>query len=77
MCMRLTEIGSQYLWAAADRHGRPLDGGRHYTLTLPPTIPAARFWSVTLCDNQTRFMLETPQRFPKAGSQGSAATGDL
>lgn len=25
---------------------------------------------MTLCDNQTRSMLETPQRFPKAGSQG-------
>ncbi|MCE5289392.1 MAG: DUF1214 domain-containing protein [Nocardiaceae bacterium] len=70
MCMRLTELGSQYLWSAADRRGRPLDGGRHYTLTLPAGIPAARFWSVTVCDNQTRSMLETPQRYPKVGSQG-------
>ena len=38
-------------------------------MTLPPDIPAARFWSVTLYDNETRSMLETPQRFPRAGSQ--------
>ena len=26
-------------------------------------------WSVTAYDNQTRSMLETPQRYPRAGSQ--------
>ena len=37
--------------------------------TLPPDIPAARFWSLTVYDTQTRSMLHTPQRFPRAGSQ--------
>src|SRR5690606_14924745 len=32
-------------------------------------IPAAKFWSLTLYDNQTRSMLKTPQKFPRAGSQ--------
>ena len=32
-------------------------------------IPAARFWSFTLYDNQSRSMLDTPQRYPRAGSQ--------
>jgi hypothetical protein len=36
---------------------------------LPPNIPAAAFWSFTLYDNQTRSMLDTPQRYPRAGSQ--------
>ena len=31
--------------------------------------PAAKFWSFTVYDNQTRSMLQTPQRFPRAGSQ--------
>ncbi|WP_327190274.1 DUF1254 domain-containing protein [Streptomyces xinghaiensis] len=66
---RLTGVGSQYLFSFADREGRPLDGGRHYRLVLPPGIPAARFWSVTVYDNQTRSMIDTPQRFPRAGSQ--------
>ena len=58
------------LAAFGDRDGQALDGGRHYTLTLPPGIPQGRFWSVTVCDTQTRSMLETPQGYPKAGSQG-------
>ena len=79
MIMRLTNIGSQYLVAFADQEGRSLDGAKHYKLTLPPDIPAARFWSLTVWDNQTRSMLDTPQRFPKVGSQGyprPAATAD-
>ncbi len=69
MCMRLTGIGSQYLMATQDADGELLDGAKTYRMTLPPDIPAARFWSVTLYDNETRSMLETPQRFPRAGSQ--------
>ena len=69
MCMRLTGIGSQYLMAAKDADGDRLDGGVHYTVKLPSDVPEERFWSLTLYDNQTRSMLQTPQRFPRAGSQ--------
>ena len=69
MCMRLTGLGSQYLMAARDSDGNAFDGSRTYQVTLPPDIPAARFWSFTLYDNETRSMLQTPQRFPRAGSQ--------
>ena len=69
MCMRLTGIGSQYLMNMKDADGNHLDGAKTYRVTLPKDIPAARFWSFTLYDNQTRSMLETPQRFPRAGSQ--------
>ncbi|HVD70565.1 MAG TPA: DUF1254 domain-containing protein [Actinomycetota bacterium] len=69
MCMRLTGVGSQYIVAFKDSKGDALDGGKSYRVKLPPDIPAARFWSLTLYDNQTRSMLQTPQRFPRAGSQ--------
>jgi hypothetical protein len=69
MCMRLTGIGSQYVVAFKDSEGDPLDGAKSYRVKLPPDIPAARFWSLTLYDNQTRSMLQTPQRFPRVGSQ--------
>ena len=49
--------------------GAPFDGAKTYKVTLPPKIPAAKFWSFTLYDNQTRSMLQTKQRFPRAGSQ--------
>src|SRR5512132_1509683 len=45
------------------------DGAKTYKVTLPKDIPAAAFWSFTLYDNQTRSMLDTPQRYPRAGSQ--------
>ena len=69
MCMRLTGVGSQYLIATQDADGSRLDGARTYRVTLPPDIPAARFWSFTLYDTETRSMLATPQRYPRAGSQ--------
>jgi hypothetical protein len=69
MCMRLTGVGSQYLVAFKDAEGAFLDGARTYKVMLPAGIPAARFWSLTLYDNQTRSMLQTEERFPSAGSQ--------
>ena len=69
MCMRLENVGSQYLLASFDSKGAALNGARTYKVTLPPNIPAARFWSFTVYDNQTRSMLDTPQRYPRAGSQ--------
>jgi hypothetical protein len=69
MCMRLTGVGSQYLIGNVDAAGDPFDGAKSYRVTLPKDIPAARFWSLTLYDNQTRSMLQTEQLYPRAGSQ--------
>jgi hypothetical protein len=69
MCMRLPGLGSQYLVAFVDSKGDYVDGGKTYKVTLPPDIPAAKFWSIILNDNQTRSMLDTPQRYPRAGGQ--------
>ena len=69
MAMRLPGIGSQYLFAMLDANKQYFDGGKTYKVTLPKGIPEANFWSFTLYDNQTRSMLDTPQRYPRAGSQ--------
>jgi hypothetical protein len=69
MCMRLAEVGSQYLMSNIDTKGEPFDGSKTYKVVLPKDIPAARFWSFTVYDNQSRSMLQTLQRFPRAGSQ--------
>jgi hypothetical protein len=79
MIMRLPNVGSQYLMGFTDADKNPFDGGKTYKVTLPKDIPAAKFWSFTVYDNQTRSMLQTPQRFPRAGSQtypSSAALAD-
>jgi hypothetical protein len=69
MCMRLTGVGSQYLLTTLDANGNPFDGAKTYKVVLPKDIPAARFWSFTVYDNQTRSMLQTEQPYPRAGSQ--------
>ena len=69
MAMRLPSIGSQYLFATLDATKHYLDGAKTYKVILPKGIPAVNFWSLTLYDNQTRSMLDTPQRFSRAGSQ--------
>ena len=69
MSMRLPGIGSQYLFALVDAEKNFFDGAKTYKVTLPKGIPEANFWSFTLYDNQTRSMLDTPQRYPRAGSQ--------
>ena len=68
MCMRITGIGSQYLYACKDANDEYFDGSKTYKITLPPNIPEANFWSITLYDNQTRSMLQTDQLYPKVGS---------
>jgi hypothetical protein len=69
MCMRLNDIGSQYLLTFLDADKAYFDGAKSYRCTLPAGIPENNFWSLTVYDNQTRSMLRTPQRFPRAGSQ--------
>jgi hypothetical protein len=69
MIMRIPDVGSQYLMGFLDADSQPFDGAKTYKVTLPKDIPARAFWSLTLYDNQTRSMLQTPQKYPRAGSQ--------
>jgi hypothetical protein len=69
MAMRVPGIGSQYLFSMLDSDKQYFDGAKTYKVTLPKGIPEANFWSFTLYDNQSRSMLDTPQGYPRAGSQ--------
>jgi hypothetical protein len=69
MIMNIPGVGSQYLMGFLDANGAVFDGSKAYKVTLPKGIPAKAFWSFTLYDNQTRSMLQTPQKYPRAGSQ--------
>ena len=53
----------------ADADKNYFDGAKTYKVTLPKGIPEENFWSFTVYDNMTRSMLDTPQRYPRAGSQ--------
>ncbi|AML53406.1 DUF1254 domain-containing protein [Falsihalocynthiibacter arcticus] len=69
MIMRIPDVGSQYLMGFLDAKNEQFDGAKTYKVTLPKDVPARAFWSFTLYDNQTRSMLQTPQKYPRAGSQ--------
>jgi hypothetical protein len=69
MAIQKVGAGSAYAVAFVDANKQPLDGGKTYRLHLPQNIPAERFWSLVLYDNQTRSMLQTDQQFPSIGSQ--------
>jgi hypothetical protein len=69
MIMSIPRVGSQYLMGFQDADKNYFDGGKTYKVSLPKGIPAAAFWSFTVYENQSRSMLDTPQRYPRAGSQ--------
>src|SRR4029450_3433237 len=60
MAMRLTGIGSQYLFASLDANKQFFDGAKTYKVTLPKDIPEANFWSFTVYDNMRPSMLHQP-----------------
>ena len=59
--------------AFTDSAGTPLSGGSNYRLNLPPNIPAANFWSVTLYDAENSSGLANGQPFPSLGSRDKPA----
>ncbi|MCC6868114.1 MAG: DUF1254 domain-containing protein [Burkholderiales bacterium] len=69
MDTKIVGEGSTYPWTAVDADNHPFDGGKNYTLHLPPNIPVKTFWSVIVYDTQTRSMLQTNQPFPSVSSQ--------
>lgn len=81
MVLKLVGVGSQYAGIYRDENHQYLDGGKCYSLTFPPNVPAKDFWSVVVYDAQTRSMLQTEQVSPgrnsvrhpdmKANSDGS------
>ena len=52
--------GSNYVQAFKDKDGNRLDGGKSYRLRVPPNVPAAAFWSLTLYDTAIRSMIQNP-----------------
>jgi hypothetical protein len=61
--------GANYMVAFVDSAGEPLAGSKGYKLTLPPNVPAANFWSVTLYDATNSSGLDNGQPFPSLGSR--------
>lgn len=61
--------GAKYMIAFTDSTGAPLSGGTSYRVSLPPKVPAANFWSVTLYEAANASGLANGQPFPSLGSR--------
>jgi hypothetical protein len=61
--------GAKYMIGFTDSAGIPLSGGSNYSVKLPPNIPAANFWSVTLYEAENASGLANGQPFPSKGSR--------
>jgi hypothetical protein len=73
MAMQMPEgKGSRYQTTYKDSDGNYLDGGKTYKLTMPPKVPVALFWSVTLYDPWTRSELQS-RPYPSISSQQTPA----
>ncbi len=64
MALNMENIGAKYPAAYVDASGNFLRGSQAYVLHLPPDIPAAIFWSVTVYDPITGSGLDNGQPFP-------------
>ena len=69
MLSKTPGVGANYLIGFSDGTGAPLQGDKSYTLNLPPKIPAAIFWSLTLYDAANGSGLDNGQPFPSLGSR--------
>jgi hypothetical protein len=65
--------GAFYMIAFKDADGDWLNGENSYKLTLPPDIPAALFWSVTLYEAENASGLDNGQPFPSLGKLNKPA----
>jgi hypothetical protein len=64
MAVNMENVGAKYPAAYMDADGDFLRGEQAYVLHLPPDIPAAIFWSVTVYDPITGSGLDNGQPFP-------------
>jgi hypothetical protein len=69
MVSKIPGKGAAYMIGFTDGAGNPLSGGSTYKLTLPPKIPAANFWSVTVYEAENASGLANGQPFPSLGSR--------
>jgi hypothetical protein len=76
MLSRVPGQGANYFIAFTDGDGEPLVGDHAYRLVLPPDVPAAIFWSLTLYDAETASGLRNGRPFPSLGSRDLPVLSD-
>src|SRR5262249_8009633 len=67
MISQIPGKGAKYMIGFTDGDGEPLSGGDNYHVHLPPNIPAANFWSLTLYEAENASGYANGQPFPSLG----------
>lgn len=62
-------IGSTYLGGYRDKDDEWLDGAKQYTLRVPANVPAKQFWSATVYNNDTRYLIQNKQKIADRSSR--------
>ncbi|HEY4286610.1 MAG TPA: DUF1254 domain-containing protein [Puia sp.] len=65
--------GAKYVVAFNDSEGKPLNPAVTYKVSLPPNVPAANFWSLTLYEAENASGYDNGQPFPSLGSRDKPA----
>jgi hypothetical protein len=73
MISQIPGKGAKYMIGFTDSASAPLSGASSYRITLPPNIPAANFWSVTLYEAENASGLANGRPFPSLGSRDKPA----
>jgi hypothetical protein len=73
MLSQIPGKGAKYMMGFTDSENAPLVGQNNYRVNLPPNIPAANFWSVTLYEAKNASGLANGQPFPSLGSRDKPA----
>ena len=73
MISQIPGKGAKYMVGFTDSDGVPLSGEDLYRLHLPPDIPAANFWSLTLYEAENASGYANGQPFPSLGLRDKPA----
>jgi len=76
MATKIPGKGQAYLGAYKDSDGNWLDGSKSYTLHIPPNPPAARFWSITIYDVDTRCPIDNEEQIADKSSRMDLITNE-
>ena len=60
--------GQFYLICIKDKNGETFDGGKTYSLTVPPNAPVEQYWSLTAYDRQTHALIRKVDRASRASN---------
>ncbi len=69
MISQIAGKGAKYMVGFTDSTGKPFSPAANYRLKLPPNIPAANFWSLTLYESENASGYANGQPFPSLGSR--------